>query len=89
MADPIIRSVTTTASVLLPGQSAGVLVDAVDPDAQSVTVTARVVDSGGRLATAVTTVTVGDPLTYELTSSDPAVTIAVDPSAPGRFTVTL
>ncbi len=89
MATPVIRSVTTTPGTVQPGQSAQVVVDAFDPDAREVVMTAKVTDSGGNVATAVTKLTVGDPITYELTTDDPNVTITPDPSAPGRFTVTV
>lgn len=89
MAAPVIRSVTATPNVLQPGQSAQVLVDAFDPDARTVSMTAKVIDAAGNESTAVTTLTVGDPMTFELTSSDPSVTVTPDSSAPGRFTVTV
>lgn len=87
MAAPVIRSVTATPDILQPGQSAQVVIDAFDPDARTVTVHARVTDAAGGEATATTTLTVGDPLRYTLTSSDPTVTIVADPSTPGRFAV--
>jgi hypothetical protein len=32
---------------------------------------------------------VGDPLTFELTTDDPNVTVTPDAAVPGRFTVTV
>ncbi|MEU0078583.1 hypothetical protein ABZY58_11855 [Micromonospora tulbaghiae] len=89
MATPVIRSVTTTPGSVQPGQAAQVAVDAFDPDAREVVMTAKVTDSAGNAATAVTKLTVGDPLTYELTTDDPGVTITPDSSEPGRFTVSV
>ncbi|WP_405112254.1 hypothetical protein OG559_03295 [Micromonospora sp. NBC_01405] len=87
MANPVIRSITATPSTLQPGQTAQVVIDAYDPDARTVTVTGKVTDVAGHVATATTTLTVGDPLKFELTTTDPAVTIVVDPAASGRFSV--
>ncbi|WP_422744339.1 hypothetical protein ACN27B_08685 [Micromonospora sp. WMMD754] len=89
MAAPIIRSITAAKSTLQPGESTLVTVDAFDPDARTVTLSGAVTDAGGTVSTVSTTLTVGDPISYELTSSDPAVTIVADPQMPGRFTVTV
>lgn len=87
MAAPIIRSVVATPSSLLPGQSATVVIDAYDPDARSVRISGSVVDVHGSRAEAVTVLTVGDPLTYELTCDDPSAQISQDPQDPSRFAV--
>ncbi|MEU3452196.1 hypothetical protein ABZ671_00935 [Micromonospora sp. NPDC006766] len=88
MSVPIIRSVTAYPDTVQRGQAAQVTIDAVDPDARVVTLTGRVKDPAGHEATAVTVLTVGSgPLTYELTTDDPAVKIVADPAAPGQFTV--
>ncbi|MFI5833225.1 hypothetical protein ACIA5A_06060 [Micromonospora sp. NPDC051300] len=89
MANPVIRSITATKTTLQPGESTQVTVDAFDPDARTVTLAGRVTDTGGSVSTVTTTLTVGDPILIELTSTDPTVTVTPDPAAPGRFTVTV
>lgn len=89
MATPIIRSMTATPATLQPGQSARVDLDAYDPDARQVTLSGTVKDAAGHAATATTVLTVGDPLTYQLTCDDPTVTVTPDPAVPGRFSVTV
>lgn len=89
MATPIIRSINANPDTLQPGQSTQVVIDAFDPDARTVTLSGSVTDAAGNTASAITTLTVGDPLTYTLTSSDAGVTIAADPNSPGRYTVTV
>ncbi|MEU4367567.1 hypothetical protein [Micromonospora chersina] len=89
MAAPVIRSITATKTTLTPGESTAVTIDAFDPDARTVTLSGRVVDAGGHVSTVTTELTVGDPITYELTSSDPSVTVTQDPANPGKFTVTV
>ncbi|WP_435233379.1 hypothetical protein [Micromonospora aurantiaca (nom. illeg.)] len=89
MAAPVIRSITPTKTNLMPGESTQVVIDAFDADSRSVTLTGAVTDAGGTTSTVSTTLTVGDPITYELTSSDPTVTVTPDPATPGRFTVTV
>ena len=89
MAAPVIRSITATRSTLTPGESTTVTVDAFDPDARTVTLSGRVVDAGGHVSTVSTELTVGDPISYELTSTDPTVTVVADPANPSKFTVTV
>ncbi|SCF42741.1 hypothetical protein GA0070563_112123 [Micromonospora carbonacea] len=89
MAAPIIRSIVASPDTVQPGQAVQVWIDAFDPDARTITLSGSVTDANGATASATTTVTVGDPLTYELTANDPGVTIVEDPSAPGRFTVSV
>ncbi|MEU1810936.1 IPT/TIG domain-containing protein [Micromonospora aurantiaca (nom. illeg.)] len=89
MAAPVIRSITASKTTLTPGESTTVTVDAFDPDARTITLSGRVVDAGGNVSSVTTELTVGDPITYELTSSDESVTVVADPANPGRFTVTV
>ena len=89
MATPIIRSLAASPDTVQPGQAVQVYIDAFDPDARSVILTGRVTDANGAAATATTTLSVGDPLRYELTSEDPGVRVLPDPSTPGGFTVTV
>lgn len=89
MAAPSIRSITPAKTTLMPGESTQVVIDAFDPDARSITLAGKVTDAGGNVSTVSTVLTVGDPITYELTSSDPSVTVTPDPAVPGRFTVTV
>ncbi|MEV5819295.1 hypothetical protein AB0L22_08980 [Micromonospora haikouensis] len=89
MAAPIIRSISASPDTVQPGQAVQVWIDAFDPDARTITLSGTVTDANGATATANTILTVGDPLTYELTANEPGVTVVDDPSAPGRFTVTV
>lgn len=89
MAAPIIDSVTAfPAGPYNPGQSFTVTVVAHDPDARTVTLNATATDAEGNVsAVSTTTVSVADPLTFQLTASDPGVTIT--PGTAGVFTVTV
>lgn len=88
MAAPVIRSVTATSTTLQPGQSTVVTIDAFDPDARTIVLTASATDSQSNTTTNnTTTITIGDPLTFALTSDDPSVTITPDPTNPNKFTV--
>lgn len=88
MAAPVIRSLTATPGTVNPGQSAQAVFDAYDPDARTVTLNGSVSDAAGNTSSVTTTLTVGDPLTYTLTTTDPNVTVVQDPNNPARFTVT-
>ncbi|MEU8371236.1 hypothetical protein [Micromonospora tulbaghiae] len=89
MAAPSIRSITAAKSTLQPGESTVVTIDAFDPDARTITLNGRVVDGDGNVSTVTTQLTVGDPITFELTSNDQTVAIVADPANPGRFSVTV
>lgn len=87
--NPVIRTLTITPATVQPGQSATVTVDAIDPDAKTVTATAKVSDAAGNEATATTILTVGDPLTYDVKTDDPTVVVVPDPQKPGVFHLTV
>lgn len=89
MSAPVIRSVTPSRDTVAPGESFQVVVDAYDPDARVLSITGTATDSTGQTVIAKTSVTVGDPLTFELSSDDDGVTISQDPANPGNFTVTV
>lgn len=89
MATPVIRSLTATLTTLQPGQSSQVTFDAYDPDSRTVTLAGKVTDAGGQASTVTTVLTVGDPITFELTTTDIGVTITQDPANPAKFTVTV
>lgn len=87
MATPIIRSLIASPATVQPGQTSQATFDAYDPDARVITLSGQVTDAGGHVSQVTTTLTVGDPLTYALTSTDPGVTITQDPANPARFSV--
>lgn len=87
MAAPVIRSLTVNPTTVNPGQSATATFDAYDPDARIVTLNGQVTDAEGTVSTVTTTLTVGDPLTYTLTTTDTGVTITQDPQNPARFNI--
>ncbi|MFI7072037.1 hypothetical protein [Micromonospora sediminicola] len=89
MAAPSIRSITAAKTTLQPGESTVVTIDAFDPDARTITLNGRVTDAGGHVSTVTTQLTVGDPITFELTTDDETVAVVADPANPGRFTVTV
>lgn len=88
MSKPVIRGVTVDPRTVAPGGQATVTIDAFDPDSRTVTCSAEVTDSAGNTATATTNLTVGDPLTYSLTTDDPGIeSITQDPQQPNLFHV--
>ncbi|PTA46220.1 hypothetical protein [Micromonospora sp. RP3T] len=89
MAAPVIRSVTATRTVLLPGQSTTVRVDAYHPDSRLLTVAGRVSDPTGAAWDVPVRVDLSVPLTIQLTSTSPGVTVTPNGTDPTSFTVTV
>lgn len=85
MSNPVIRGLSLTPANVKPGESTTAVVDAFDPDSRTVTVKAQVSDSAGNVATLSSILGIGDPLTYEVTTDDPTVTVVVDPQNPAVF----
>ncbi|MBM0228045.1 MULTISPECIES: hypothetical protein [Micromonospora] len=89
MAAPVIRSVTVSPAVLLPGQSTTVVVDAYHPDSRVLTLSGRVSDPTGAAWDTPVRVDLGVPLTWQLTTTAAGVTITPSGTDPARFTVTV
>ncbi|MFC4145091.1 hypothetical protein ACFO0M_02375 [Micromonospora mangrovi] len=89
MAAPVIRSVSATPSVLLPGQSTTVVIDAYHPDSRLLTFPGRVSDPTGAAWDTSVRVDLAVPLTWQLTTTATGVTITPSGTDPTRFTVTV
>ncbi|MET8910667.1 hypothetical protein [Micromonospora sp. NPDC004551] len=89
MAAPVIRSVTADPTVLLPGQSTTVRVDAYHPDSRLLTLSGRVSDPTGAAWDGPVRVDLSVPMTVQLGSASPGVTVTPYPGDPARFTVTV
>jgi hypothetical protein len=91
--NPVITNVTVIypngQSYLSPGQTAEILVEAIDNDNRTITVTVEVADSSGNEVANVVSVIVTDPLTFNAFSEDSGVTVTQDPTQPSHFFVTL
>ncbi|MEW2589308.1 hypothetical protein AB0893_02765 [Micromonospora aurantiaca] len=89
MAAPVVRSVTADQTVLLPGQSTTVRVDAYHPDSRLLTLAGRVSDPTGVTWDSPVRVDLSVPLTIQLAGVSPGVTVTPSGTEPGRFTVTV
>ena len=89
MASPVITSVQVTyvgdKGYKLPGEAAEIVVQAVDPDALTITVNLEVKDSGGNVTRQSLEIVQSDPLTMTATSLD--ATVTQDPAQANRFYV--
>lgn len=80
---PVVLTNTTTSDTIAPGGTTDWTVTAQDATARTFTMTRDVTDTQGNVLTVSKTVTISDPLTYGApSSSDPAVTLTVDPVDP-------
>ncbi|MCW3815055.1 hypothetical protein ONA91_11370 [Micromonospora sp. DR5-3] len=89
MAAPVIRSVTANPAVLLPGKSATVVVDAYHPDSRVLAFSGRVGDPTGGVFDSSVRIELAVPLTIQLTTAAPGVTVTPNATDPSRFTVTV
>ncbi|SBT39074.1 glycoside hydrolase family 26 protein [Micromonospora narathiwatensis] len=89
MAAPVIRSVTADPAVLLPGKSTTVVVDAYHPDSRHLIFPGRVGEPTGTVWDTSVRIDLGVPLTVQLTSAAPGVTITPSATDPSRFAVTV
>jgi hypothetical protein len=90
VAAPIIRSATLDRAEIEPGGTAVLTVDAIDPDAREIVLSATATDSGSHTsAVTETRLIVGDPITYDVTSNDAGVTVTPVPGRPGQFTISV
>ncbi|WFE39424.1 hypothetical protein [Micromonospora sp. WMMD998] len=87
MAAPVIRSVTAEQTVLTPGQSTTVRVDAYHPDSRLLTLPGRVSDPTGAAWDCPVRLDLSVPLTVQLGSASPGVTVTPADADPTRFTV--
>lgn len=91
MSAPVITSVDVIypdgQDHISPGQTAEIVVHATDPDSVQVEVQVTVRDSSGTPTTGTAIVVQSDPLTFE--ASAEGATVTADPTAPGRFYVTI
>ncbi|MEE3920612.1 hypothetical protein V2I01_27335 [Micromonospora sp. BRA006-A] len=71
MAAPVVRSVTADQTVLLPGQSTTVRVDAYHPDSRLLTLAGRVSDPTGVTWDSPVRVDLSVPLTIQLAGASP------------------
>jgi len=85
MANPVIREIRVTPSVIPPGGTAVVEILAIDGDARVITLTGTTEDSGGGQVTLTASLTVADPLTHNLAADDLTVQITRDPQEPNKF----
>lgn len=89
MANPVINSVEVKYAgdkgYKLPGEAAEVVVQALDPDALTISVAITVKDAGGNETRQTLEIVQSDPLTITATSED--ATVTPDPSQANRFYV--
>jgi hypothetical protein len=90
MAAPVVTAITFTPDPGVPGTTVNAVVSATDPDPVLFTGVGRAIDAAGNpSADLAWTLSVPNPLTYELEADDPAVVITPDPNVEGGFFVTL
>ncbi len=91
--NPVITDVTVIypngQAYVSPGQTAELVIDAIDADSRTVTVTVKVTDAAGNEVGSDVSVIVTDPLTYAASSTSSGVTVTQDPTQPNHFYVTL
>lgn len=80
---PIVTSNTVSSATITPGGTADWTVAAQDATARTFTVSRDVTDTQGNVATVTNSLTISDALVYgAATTTDPAVTLTVDPANP-------
>lgn len=80
---PVVLTNTLTSDTVNPGGTVDWTVNAQDATARTFTMTREITDSQGNVMTVTKTVTISDALTYgPATTTDPDVTLTVDPVDP-------